>query len=59
VPRRKIKVPARAATASLGAILRFQIESDASGGAPFMNGATGLYTRTFTEILSRPSCPYV
>jgi porin-like protein len=45
-------VPGTDTCLKLGAILRFQIESDASGGLAFMNGATGLYTRTDTPNLN-------
>jgi hypothetical protein len=45
-------VPGTDTCLKLGAILRFQIESDATGGLPFMNGATGLYTRTDTPNLN-------
>jgi Porin subfamily len=41
-------VPGTDTCLKLGAYLRFQIESDASGGTTFMNGASGLYTRTDT-----------
>jgi len=41
-------VPGTDTCLKLGAYFRFQIESDASGGTAFMNGAPGLYTRTDT-----------
>ena len=44
-------VPGTDTCLKLGAYFRFQIESDASGGTTFMNGAAGLYTRTDTPNL--------
>jgi hypothetical protein len=45
-------VPGTDTCLKLGAYVRFQMESDASGGFPFMNGATGIYTRTDTPNLN-------
>jgi porin-like protein len=45
-------VPGTDTCLKLGAYLRFQIESDATGGTTFMNGTPGLYTRTDTPNLN-------
>jgi hypothetical protein len=45
-------VPGTDTCLKLGAYIRFQIENDASGGLPFMNGAGGIYTRTDTNNLN-------
>jgi Porin subfamily len=45
-------VPGTDTCLKLGAILRFQIENDASGGNVFANGVQALYTRTDTPNLN-------
>jgi hypothetical protein len=45
-------VPGTDTCLKLGAILRFQIEADASGGNIFASGVQGLYTRTDTPNLN-------